>query len=169
MDRSSKHLFVTQFQKTLSAASLLVVTQQLGLTVSEMDDLRNQARSCGACLKIPKNTLARLAIQGTPHAPVQPVLTGPTLLAYSADPVAAAKAVCGFAKKNKKLIIQGGTLNGSFLNEAEIKALASLPSLDELRGTFLGLLVAAPSQLVRTLTAPGAQVARVVDAYARKS
>lgn len=168
MDRQSKHQFVEQLREKLKTASLVVVTRQTGLNVTEMDELRGQVREVQAFFKVPKNTLARLAVKETPHAALEPLLTGPTALAYSQDPIAAAKAVCGFSKKNPKLEIVGGILNGAVLKISDLKALAELPSLDELRGKFLGLLVAPSSKLAQVLAAPGAQVARVLQAKVAK-
>ena len=168
MDRRSKELFVAQLQTQLNAASLVVATRQTGLSVAEMEALRADVRQAQAFFKIPKNTLARIALKGTPHSALEPVLSGPMALAYSTDPVAAARAVCGFSKKNPKLEVVSGILNGALLNAAQVKALADLPSLDELRAKVLGLLVAPASQLARLVGAPGAQLARVFNAYATR-
>lgn len=169
VNRQSKHLFVEDLQKKLEEASLVVVVRQTGLTVSEMDQLRADVRGLGAFFKVPKNTLARLAIKGTSHEGLKSFLSGPTALAYSADPIAAAKAMSEFSKKNPKLEIVGGGLNGAVLKAQDIKALAALPSLDELRGKIVGLLVAPASQIARVVCAPASQLARVVQAYASKS
>ena len=165
MDRQSKELFVDHLQTQLNTASLVVATRQSGLSVAEMEELRGEVRQKQAHFKIPKNTLARLALRGTSHEALEPLLSGPMALAYSVDPVAAAKAVCGFSKKNPKLEIVGGVLNGALLSGAAVKALADLPSLDELRGKVLGLLVAPASQLARLVGTPGTQLARVFNAY----
>lgn len=168
MDRQSKHIFVADLREKLATASLVVVTRQSGLTVAEMDTLRGDVRAAQAKLKVPKNTLARLALEDSPHAGLVSLLVGPTMLAYSVDPVAAAKVVCAFAKKNPKLEIVGGILNGALLNQSQIQALAQLPSLDELRGTLLGLFMAPASKIARITAAPASQLARVFSAYAAK-
>lgn len=167
MDRSQKTELVANMKERLSAAELVVVTHQLGLTVGEATELRRQVRGAGAELKVLKNTLAQIAIQETPLADLASLLKGPTALAFSADPVAAAKAVVEFAKKNDKLQVVGASMNGKLINADGVKALAELPSLDGMRAMLLGVIVAPASKLVRTVNEPGAQLARVIDAKAK--
>lgn len=146
----------------------MVVTHQSGLSVAEVTQLRRQIRSAGASFRVTKNRLARRALIGTPFEPLSPLFTGPTAVAFSNDPVAAAKVVVEYANRNDKLVIVGGGLAGQQMDAAGIRELASLPSLDELRGKLIGLLQAPLAQLARILLAPGSQVARVFAAYAEK-
>ena len=167
MDRSQKTETAASMHKELKASSLVVVTQQSGLTVSETLELRRAMRKAGAQFKVLKNTLARIAVQDSPLSGLKDYLKGPTALAYSVDPVAAAKASVTFAKTNDKLKIIVGCLNGAILDGNALKSLASLPSLDELRGQLLGVLLAPPGKLARTIREPGACLARVFAARGR--
>ena len=126
-------------------------------------------RDVGASYKVAKNRLAKLAIKDTDYEGIGEYLTGPTALATSVDPVAAAKAVVDFAKTNEKLVILGGAFGKTNLNPEGVKALASMPSLDELRAKIVGLLVAPATRIAQIAAAPAAQIARVVGAYARKN
>ena len=155
-------------QDVFSAAPVVVVTHYKGLSVAEMSDLRVQMRAVGADFKVTKNRLTKIALQGTSSESIADLFTGPTAIGYSDDPVAAPKVLARFAKKNDKLVILGGVLDGQALDADRVRALAELPSLDELRGTLVGLLQAPASRIARVLQAPGGQVARVLAAYAEK-
>ncbi len=165
MDRAQKERLVADLNKILQDMTLVVVTQQSGLTVAEATDLRRRIRAAGASFKVSKNRLARLALEGTKFQALQSLLTGPTAMAYSADPVAAAKVCVEFAKKNDKLTIIGGALGEQALDVEGVKALAMLPSLDELRGKIVGLLQAPAVKLAGVTQAPAGQLARVFSAY----
>jgi len=149
-------------------AGLVVVTHYSGLTVQEMTELRRQMLTVGASFKVTKNRLTRLALEGTRFKPLADLFKGPTAIAYSDDPVAAAKAATDFAKKNDKLVILGGAMAGTVLNAAGVTALASLPSLDALRGKLIGLLNAPATKIAGVVQAPASQLARVLNAYASK-
>ncbi len=166
MDRAQKQEMVTSLNQIFSAAEVVVVTHYSGLTVREMTDLRNQLREAGASFKVTKNRLARLALQGTDCSPISELMEGPTAIGYSDDPVAAPKILAKFAKGNEKLIIRGGMMGSMVLDVDGVKALAALPSLDELRGKIVGLISAPATRIVGVLQAPGGQVARVIGAYA---
>ncbi len=153
-----------KFQST----TLIVITQQSGLTVAEVSDLRRKIREAGASYKVTKNRLTRLALEGTKFQGLQPLFVGPTAIAASDDPVAAAKVCVEFANQNDKLTIVGGALDGEVLDSDGIKALAKLPSLDELRGKIVGLLQAPATKLAVVTQAPASQLARVFGAYASK-
>jgi len=169
VDRSQKQQLVTTLQQDLAGSVCLVVTHQTGLSVAEVTQLRRQMRSAGAGYRVTKNRLVRRAIEGTEFAALAPLFTGPTAIAFSRDPVAAARAAVAFANRNDKLTIVGGGLSGQPLDAAAVRALATLPSLDELRGRIVGLLQAPAAKLARLLQAPAAQIARVVAAHAEKS
>jgi len=166
VDRTAKKELANEMNAVFKAAGVVVVTRNAGLTVAEMSDLRRQVRAAGARFRITKNRITKLALDGTSYQSIGPLLKGPTGIAYSADPVAAAKVVVGFALKNEKLTVVGGALGTSPLDADGVKALATLPSLDELRGKLIGLLQAPASKIARVLNAPAGQVARVLAAYA---
>ena len=168
MDRAEKKEAVAALKQTFTEANVVVVTRNLGLTVAQSTQLRIRMRETGASYKVAKNTLALIAVEGTPYAPISDMLTGPTALATSADPVAAAKAAVEFAKTNDRLEIVGGAMGDTLLNADGIKALAELPSLDELRAKIIGLVQAPATKIARTISEPGAQLARVIGAFAAK-
>ncbi len=166
MDRSSKETLVGNLHQALAATSCLIVTHHNGLNAAEVSALRGQMRSAGASFKVTKNRLARLALAGTKFEHLAPLFTGPTAIAFSKDPVAAAKAAVEFAGKNDKLKVIGGALDAQALSPDGVKSLATMPSLDELRGKLVGLLQAPASKIAAVLQAPGGQLARVLSAYA---
>jgi large subunit ribosomal protein L10 len=168
VDRASKEELVAELRQSFTSAGVVVVTHYRGLTVAESTQLRIGMREVGASFKVTKNTLARLALQGTAFEGIIPLFNGPTAIAVSSDPVAAAKATMKFAKTNEKLVVLGGGIIGQTLDANGIKALADLPSLDELRGKLIGVLQAPASRIVGVLQAPGGQLARVLKAYAEK-
>ena len=168
MDRARKEELVTELSQSFAEAALVVVTQQTGLTVSESTELRSRMREAGAGYKVTKNRLAKLALAGTPYEPITDLFSGPTAIAYSADPVAAARVAVSYAKENDKLIVVGGAMGDTLLDENAVKALASLPSLDELRSKLVGLLNAPATKVAGVLQAPAGQLARVFGAYANQ-
>lgn len=169
MDRAQKEQLVAELNRTFQEVALVVVTQQSGMTVAESTDLRRQMRAAGAGYKVTKNRLTKLALEGTKFKGLDPLLSGPTAMAFSVDPVAAAKICVNFADKNKKLVIVGGALGEQVLDVNGINALAKLPSLDELRGKLVGLLQAPATKLAGVTQAPAGQLARVFSAYGSKS
>lgn len=169
MDRSEKEKLVASLHGVLKEASLVVVTQQAGLTVAEVTDLRRKMRAAGAGFKVAKNRLTRRALEGTPFRDLGSLFKGPTAIAYSRDPVAAAKVAVEFANKNEKLKVIGGGLGSKTLDQNAIKALATLPSLPELRAKLLGTIAAPATRLATVIRAPAAQLARVIDAKAKKA
>jgi large subunit ribosomal protein L10 len=168
VDRAEKRELVTDLTGALSAAGTIVVAHYQGLTVAEMEQLRGQMRVAGGKVRIAKNRLAKLALKETEMADISGLLTGPTLLAYSADPIVAAKVAAGFAKTNDKLVILGGAMGETGLDADGVKALADLPSLDELRARIAGMLTQPAAKIAAVLQAPGGQVARVISAYSEK-
>ena len=168
MERAAKQELVTELNAVFKAANSVVVAHYAGLTVSQMQGLRKQAKQAGANVKVAKNRLAKIALEGTDAAPIGPLLKGPTLIAYSGDPVAASKVTVDFAKTHEKFVILGGTMGKTTLDLNGVKALASLPSLDELRAKIVGLIQAPATKIAQVVNAPAAKVARVVQAYANK-
>jgi large subunit ribosomal protein L10 len=167
MDRSQKAESVASLNAVFNEAGVVIVTRNLGLTVAQSTQLRTKVREAGASYKVAKNRLAKLAIQDTDYVGIGDFLTGPTALAASTDPVAAAKAVVEFAKTNDKIEIVGGSMGTQVLTPEGVKALASLPSLDELRATLIGLVQAPATKIAQLSTAPAAKLARVFGAYAK--
>ena len=166
MDRSQKEELVAELHKTFVDAEMVVVTHYSGLTVSEMEELRIQMLEAGAGFKVTKNRLTRLALKDTKFEGMTDMFKGPTGIAFSADPVSAAKVAVKFAKGNEKLIVVGGALGEEQLSVDAVKALAILPSLDELRGKIVGLLQAPATKIAGVTQAPAGQLARVMGAYA---
>ncbi|MGA2412395.1 MAG: 50S ribosomal protein L10 [Candidatus Binataceae bacterium] len=168
MDRTEKSALVSDLGEVFKATKVVVVAHYSGLTVAQMQTLRRQMKQAGASVRVAKNRLAKIALDGSDVASIAPLLKGPTLLAFSGDPIAAPKAAVDFAKTHEQFVILGGAMGTTALDPNGIKALASLPSLDELRGRIVGMLVAPATKIAQLVNAPAAKVARVVQAYASK-
>ena len=166
MNRTEKAELIEALHATLSSATSVVVAHQSGLTVAESSELRAKMREAGAGFKVTKNRLTKLALQGTKYENLTDLFTGPTAIGTSSDPVSAAKTLVSFAKTNDKLTIIGGSLDGKVLDKAGVEALATLPSLDELRAKIIGMLTAPATKVARVTQAPASQLARVIQARA---
>lgn len=166
MDRSQKADSVAQLNAVFQEAGVVVITRNLGMSVAQSTDLRGKMRDAGASYKVAKNSLAKLALNDTDYSGLSDLLTGPTAIAYSTDPVAAAKAAVDFAKTTDRIEIVGGSMGGQLLDEAGVKALATMPSLDELRAKLIGLVNAPATKIAQVVNAPAAKLARVFGAYA---
>lgn len=166
MDRAGKEELVAQYGGIFENAGVIVVTHYSGLSVPQLDDLRNQMAEVGGTVKVTKNRLVKLALAGTENESVSEYFTGPTAIAYSDDPVAAPKVAAKFAKENENLVILGGVMGSTALDAASVKNLASLPSLDELRGQLVGLINSPATKVAGVLQAPAGQLARVMGAKA---
>lgn len=167
MDRTQKQQLVETLQRDFADSACIVVTHQTGLSVAEATELRRQMRGAGAGYRVTKNRLAKRALDETGLGALAPLFSGPTAVAFSRDPVAAAKAAVAYANRNDKLTIVGGGLNGQALDPAAVRALATLPSLDELRSKIIGLVQAPATKLAGLLQAPAGQIARVIAAHAK--
>lgn len=168
MDRAEKREFVAGLNQVFDNTASIVVAHYSGLTVAQMNDLRSRMREAGGTVKVAKNRLAKLALQGTQSESIQDLFEGPTLIAYSDDPVTAPKVTNDFAKGNAKLVILGGAMGETKLDADGVKALASLPSLDELRAKLVGMISTPATRIAQVVNAPAGQVARVVSAYSEK-
>jgi large subunit ribosomal protein L10 len=168
MNRSEKTDAVAALNATFNESAVVVVTRNLGLSVAQSTELRNKMRDAGASYKVAKNRLTKIALADTQYASISDLLTGPTALATSGDPVAAAKVAVEFAKTTDKLEIVGGAMGDTLLDVDGVKALASLPSLDELRAKLIGLVQAPATKVAQIVVAPAGQLARVFGAYAAK-
>jgi large subunit ribosomal protein L10 len=168
LERAEKRDVVTALHDVIAKTGVVVVAHYAGLTVAQMTRLRSDMRSAGGQVKVAKNRLVKLALEGTDAKGIADLLKGPTCLAYSADPIAAPKVAVKFAKANEKFVILGGAMGTTVLDAKGVNSLADLPSLDELRGKLIGLLQAPASKIARILNEPGAQLARVFAAYGNK-
>jgi large subunit ribosomal protein L10 len=168
VDRAKKEELVEELNGAFANAGLVVVTQQSGLTVAESTDLRRRMRNEDASFRVTKNRLVKLALVGTPYEGIADLFEGPTAIAYSDDPVAAARVAVSFSKENDKLVVVGGAMAESRLDESAVKELAALPSLDDLRGKIVGLLNAPATKIAGVLQAPAGQVTRLLSARSKQ-
>lgn len=168
MERAEKREFVAGLNQVFESTGSLVVAHYTGLTVAQMNDFRSKMRQAGGTVKVAKNRLAKIALQGTKSESIQALFQGQTLIAFSDDPVTAPKVASEFAKGNDNLVILGGAMGATALDANGVKALASLPSLDELRARIVGMISTPATRIAQVVNAPAGQVARVVGAYARK-
>jgi large subunit ribosomal protein L10 len=168
LDRAEKREVVTALHDVFAKTGVVVVAHYAGLTVSAMTKLRSEMRNAGGQVKVAKNRLVKLALEGTDAKGIADLLKGPTCLAFSPDPVAAPKIAVKFAKANEKFVILGGAMGKTVLDAKGVSSLADLPSLDELRGKLIGLIQAPASKIARTVNEPGAKLARVLAAYGKK-
>ena len=168
MDRAEKAKLVASLTEDFKSSEVIVVAHYAGLTVADMENLRVQMRAAGGQVRVAKNRLAKLALKETDSADISDLFTGPTLVAYSDDPITAPKIAVKFAKENEKLVVLGGTMGTTGLDVDAVKSLASLPSLDELRARIAGMLTQPATKIATIAQAPGSQVARVISAYSEK-
>lgn len=168
VDRAEKREFVASMREAFSDAGAVVVAHYTGLTVSEISAFRAKVKEAGGTVKVAKNRLAKIALQGTEAEHMTELFKGQTLVCYSADPVTAPKAAVDFAKTNEKLVIIGGAMGATSLDQNGVKALASLPSLDELRAKLVGMIQTPATRIAQVVNAPAGQLARVFGAYGQK-
>ncbi len=168
MERAEKAELVTSLQASFADAGSIVVAQNTGLTVADLETLRRQMKEAGGTIKVAKNRLAKLALKDTDNADISALFTGPTVVAFAKDPMVAPKIAAGFADKNQKFVVLGGAMGKTGLDAANVKALATMPSLDQLRATLAGMLKQPGTRIASVVQAPGGQIARVLAAYADK-
>ena len=168
MEKAKKAEVVEELQGVFAESGSVVVAHYSGLTVANLSDLRKRASAAGVSFKVAKNRLAMRALQGTPIEGISPLFKGPTGIAFSKDPVAAAKVMTAYAKDNAKLVVLGGSVGAQALDAKGVEALATLPSLDELRGKLIGLIQAPATKIAGVIAAPASQLARVISAYSKK-
>ena len=169
MEREQKRELVKSLHEVFSDTGVIVVAHNVGMTVSELTELRAQVREVGGSVKVAKNRLVKLALKDTPAESLIDLFTGPTIIAYADDPVSVPKVAVKFAKENEKLVLLGGAMGEMNLDIDGVKSLAALPSLDELRGKMVGLLQAPAGKVARVISTPPGQLARVIGAYSEKS
>ncbi|USP01969.1 50S ribosomal protein L10 [Bartonella taylorii] len=168
MNRAEKREFVTWLNEAFRKSGSVVVAHYSGLTVSQMNDLRSKMGEAGGAVKVAKNRLAKIALQGTESESIVDLFTGQTLIAYSEDPITAPKVAVDFAKSNDKFVILGGSMGATSLSVDAVKSLASLPSLNELRAKLVGMVSTPATRIAQIVNAPAGQVARVIGAYAQE-
>lgn len=168
MDRAGKEVLVSSLNDVFKNTGVVVVAHYSGLTVAQMQKLRREMKKAGASVKVAKNRLVKIALDGTEVQSITSYLKGPTILLYSQDPVAAPKVAVAFAKEHDKLVVLGGAMGRTALNADGVKALATMPSLDELRAKLVGLIQAPATKIAQVSTAPAAKLARVFGAYANR-
>ncbi|MBA9082407.1 MULTISPECIES: 50S ribosomal protein L10 [Bartonella] len=168
MDRAEKREFVTWLNEAFQKSGSVIVAHYSGLTVSQMNDLRSKMSEAGGAIKVAKNRLAKIALQGTDSESMRDLFTGQTLIAYSEDPITAPKVAVDFAKTNEQFVILGGSMGATSLSVDAVKSLASLPSLNELRAKLVGMISTPATRVAQVVNAPASQVARVVGAYAQE-
>ena len=168
MDRAEKAELVASLTEAFKSSGAIVVAHYAGLTVADMEHLRIEMRQAGGHVKVAKNRLAKLALKETDNADISGLFVGPTLVAYSEDPVAAPKIAVKFADENDNFVVLGGAMGETELDVDGVKALAKTPSLDELRGKIAGMLTQPAAKIAMVTQAPGGQVARVISAYSSK-
>ncbi len=166
MDRAAKRELIDRLHNVFQDTGVVVVAHNTGMVAAQSAEFRRAVKEAGGSVKVAKNKLVQLAIKDTATADISDLMKGPTILAYSKDPIAAAKATVEYAKGNDKLVILGGAMGKTVLDAKAVKALADLPSLDELRATLIGLLNAPATKIARTIKEPGGQLARVIQAKA---
>jgi large subunit ribosomal protein L10 len=162
--RKQKEELVEQFTEQLKDMGVLIVVQQSGMTVAEMTNLRAQMREAGTKFRVTKNRLAKIAIEGTPFEGAKDLFQGPSAVAFSVDPVAAAKACVAYAKENSKFSVVGGVIGDVVMDAAAVEQLSKLPSLDEFRAKIVGLLNAPATKLVTVLPQPATQLVTLMGA-----
>nr|WP_275064999.1 50S ribosomal protein L10 [Bartonella sp. AU18XJBT] len=168
VNRAEKREFVTWLNEAFRKSGSVVVAHYSGLTVSQMNDLRSKMGEAGGAVKVAKNRLAKIALQGTESESIMGLFTGQTLIAYSEDPITAPKVAVDFAKSNDKFVILGGSMGATSLTVDAVKSLASLPSLNELRAKLVGMISTPATRIAQVVNAPAGQVARVIGAYAQE-
>jgi large subunit ribosomal protein L10 len=169
VERAEKRELVASLQAALSGAGSVVIAQNAGLTVANLENLRKQMKEAGGQVKIAKNRLAKIALKDTDNADMSALFSGPVVIAFSSDPMTAPKVAAKFAEKNTKFVIIGGAMGKTSLNADSVKALATMPSLDELRATLAGMLKQPATRIASVIVQPGTGIARVLSAHADKS
>jgi large subunit ribosomal protein L10 len=169
VERAEKAEVVSALQTSFAAAGSIVVAQNAGLTVADLETLRKQMKSAGGTIKVAKNRLAKLALKDTETADISGLFQGPTVVAFAKDPMTAPKVASAFADKNQKFVVLGGAMGKTGLDAGRVKALATMPSLDQLRATLAGMLLQPGTRIASILQQPGGQIARVLAAHAEKS
>jgi large subunit ribosomal protein L10 len=169
VDRAQKEKVVEELGQIFESSGVVVVSHYEGLTVAEMQDLRAQMREAGGSVRVAKNRLAKIALEGTPAAGIADLMTGMTVLSYSEDPVAAAKAADAYAKENDKFVILGGAMGENVLDQAGVKAVAKMPSREELIASIVGCIGAPASNIAGAIGAPASNIASILSTIEEKA
>ena len=168
MNREQKESFVQSLKSIIADNSLVLVFHYRGMSMTDMTDLRVQSFNSGCNIKVTKNRLTKLALEGSDKAALSEFFDGPTAIAYSSDPVQLTKLLTNFAKNNSNLVILGGIMDNEILSVEKIEILSKLPSLEEIRAQLIGLISSPAQKIASVLTAPSGDLARVFNAYSNK-
>ncbi|OUS37666.1 50S ribosomal protein L10 [Rhodobacterales bacterium 56_14_T64] len=169
MDRAQKEKLVDELGQIFESSGVVVVSRYVGLTVAEMQDLRARATEAGGSVRVAKNRLAKIALEGKPCASISDLLTGMTVLTFSEDPVAAAKVAQEYAKENKKFVILGGAMGENALDVAGVEAVSKMPSRDELIASIVGCIGAPASNIAGAIGAPASNIASILSTIEEKA
>ena len=169
MDRAQKEAVVEELGQIFKDSGVVVVAHYAGLTVAEMSDFRSRMREAGGSVRVAKNRLAKIALEGTQAESLAELLRGQTVLAYSEDPVAAAKVVEAYAKDNQKLVVLGGSMGATPLDAAGVKAVAAMPSREEMIADIVGMIGAPASNLAAAIGAPASNIASILSTIEEKA
>jgi large subunit ribosomal protein L10 len=169
VDRAQKEAVVGELGQIFADSGVVVVAHYAGLTVAQMTEFRTRMREAGGSVRVAKNRLAKIALEGTQAAGIAPLLKGQTVIAYSEDPVAAAKVADAYAKVNDKLVILGGAMGSTALDQAGVKAVASMPSREELIGSVVAAIGAPAANLVSAILAPASNIASILSTIEEKA
>ena len=168
MNREQKETFVQNLKSIIAENSLVLVFHYRGMSMTDMTDLRVQSFNSGCNIKVTKNRLTKLALEGSEKAALSEFFDGPTAIAYSSDPIQLTKLLTNFAKNNSNLVILGGIMDNEILSVEKIEILSKLPSLEEIRAQLIGLISSPAQKIASVLTAPSGDLARVFNAYSNK-
>ena len=169
MDRAQKEKLVDELGQIFESSGVVVVAHYEGLTVAEMQKLRALASDAGSAVRVAKNRLAKIALEGKPCESIASFLTGMTVLTYSEDPVAAAKVAVDFAKENKKYLILGGAMGANALDQAGVEAVSKMPSREELISSIVGCIGAPASNIAGAIGAPASNIASILSTIEERS
>ncbi len=169
MDRAQKEKVIEELGQIFESSGVVVVARYEGMTVAQMQDLRAKMRDAGGSVRVAKNKLAKIALEGKPCESIGALLTGMTVISYSEDPVAAAKVIDAYAKTNDKLVVLGGAMGNAALDPAGVKAVASMPSREELIASVVACIGAPAANLASAIGAPAANIASILSTIEEKA
>lgn len=168
MDRAQKEAVVEELGQIFVDSGAVVVCHYVGLSVAEMSDYRARMRAAGASVRVAKNRLAKIALEGKPCEGMKDLLTGQTVIGYAEDPVSAAKVTVEFAKGNAKLVVLGGSMGPTILDAEGVKALSAMPSREEVLSSIVGCLISPAANLAGAIGAPASNIASILTTLSER-